>query len=353
MIVNYLNKKVEKEYINNYSFYNQQYTDKRKLPENFIQNDLKYFAHELEKEIPATKIYNLNKVAINHKGIIFKYSKLIDLSFADTFKEYYYPRYLLKQYVLGKKRKLQGENFIWITHQWGGVYHWLAEHLPRLYLATQLYKNIVLILPDFLNNKYFADTLQYFNLKDIIFIKKDEIILVDKLIIPYVTAPGGNYNREIFNKYRNFLRDKINKGSDASKEHIYISRSKAERRKIDNESEIIQIFSNKGIKIELMENYSFSEQVKLLSNCEFLIGQSGAGMTNMMFMPRNSTVYLFIKKDDTHNNCYFSMANAMDFKFYYQICEAVNPDEDSYSADLIVDIEQLKNNIKLIFKSTY
>lgn len=349
MIVNYLNKKVEKEYNYNYSIYNKDYTDKRKLPENFNEADLKYFSHELEKHIPATKIFNLKNVAINHKGIIFKYSKLIDLSFADNFKEYYYPCDLLKQYTLGKKRRLKGENFIWISHQWGGVYHWLAEHLPRLYVATSLYKDIVLILPDFLNTKYFIETLQYFDLKDIIFIKQDEIVKVDKLIIPYVTAPGGNYNKEIFNQYRNYLKEKIIKNKNDKYNNIYVSRALAERRKIDNENELTEYLSTKNIKAELLENYSFRGQVELMANNKFLIGQLGAGMTNMMFMPRNSTVYLFIKKNDTHNNCYFSMANAMDFKFYYQICEAVNPDEDPYSANLIVDIEQLKNNIKLIF----
>lgn len=57
----------------------------------------------------------------------------------------------------------------------------------------------------------------------------------------------------------------------------------------------------------------------------------------MLFMAPESSVLELRKKNDDHNNCYFSLAAALDVKYYYLECQPVNEEEETHTANLVVD----------------
>ena len=56
------------------------------------------------------------------------------------------------------------------------------------------------------------------------------------------------------------------------------------------------------------------------------------------------------KKGDKLNNCYFSLASALNLKYFYQTCVADNPGASTQKSNLIVNIDQLKYNLNEVFR---
>ena len=81
-----------------------------------------------------------------------------------------------------------------------------------------------------------------------------------------------------------------------------------------------------GFEICYLEHLDFAKQVDLCRAAEIIGGLHGAGLTNMLFMPGGGTVLEIRKTADTHSNCYFSMASALNHRYYYALADAVGDD---------------------------
>ena len=86
----------------------------------------------------------------------------------------------------------------------------------------------------------------------------------------------------------------------------------------------------------------------LLADTRVLVSNHGAGLSNMLFMAPGGSVLELRKRGDAHNNCYFALASALNLKYYYQLCDPENPNQDAFSADLIVDATMLRQNLDLM-----
>ena len=71
----------------------------------------------------------------------------------------------------------------------------------------------------------------------------------------------------------------------------------------------------------------------------------------MLFMKSGSSVFELRKKGDTRNNCYFALASTLELKYLYQTCDAENPEDRAYTANLIVDCQLLRKNIELMLSN--
>ncbi len=150
-----------------------------------------------------------------------------------------------------------------------------------------------------------------------------------------VGAPlTGHFNPAHIDKLRNFCinhSDSINQKTSRYK-RIYISRSRAQMRKVENEDQIQSILLENDIKLLHTEDYSFWEQVQLFIHCETLISVHGVGLTNMIFMPKNTQVLEFIidpqQSSSIETLCYRSLAESCGISHEYLHC---NKAEDKSS----------------------
>ena len=134
---------------------------------------------------------------------------------------------------------------------------------------------------------------------------------------------------------------------------MYISRAKAFKRRIVNEPDCISLLKKYNFNIIILEDYTFLEQISICANAQYIVSNHGAGLSNILFMKPSSSVLELRKENDYHNNCYFSLANAMSLNYYYQICAPCNKYQDAHIANLLVDIEALDFNInKMITQSS-
>lgn len=307
----------------------------RKEPNNLNSEDLWLFKNELRKEFSDPLIVDLKEVIIT-----------ADINFTQNLKSnvlvsynanFFQPTFLqlIKRFVKQNLPIKLKKHFI-ITDSWSnGYFHWLLDCLPRLMLLEESGLNLPLILPSFLKDKdYVSESLSLLGKTNYQFLKKNKWYFFKSLSFPVHLATTGNYNDQIIKKIRNRIKSDRRQIPGLK---IYISRSKALMRKITNEDEIIPLLSKMGFKIIFCEDMTFAEQVHLFSKVKYLVSNHGAGLSNMLFMSPQTSVLELRKKNDDHNNCYFSLASALDLKYYYLECIPVKDDEETHTANLLVD----------------
>ena len=115
---------------------------------------------------------------------------------------------------------------------------------------------------------------------------KDKEYLIEKLILSERVSPAGNYRKNLINKISdNFIKDKNLKNEDFSKK-VWISRQKANKRKITNFDEIKPILEKYNFAVIEFEDFSFKDNISCAHNSEVIGGVHGAGLTNMIFMKK-------------------------------------------------------------------
>lgn len=244
------------------------------------------------------------------------------------------------KYIFSKSEKF--ENAIWITDDWSTEYfHWLTDALTRYVWCEEYSKSSIVILPSkFEERRYIVESLDFLNINYKILNKKKAFIT--NLILPSHTANTGNYNTQIINK----LNDKFTNYCSKGTRRIYASRQKADKRKIKNEDELVAFLIKYDFDIHFFEDYSFEKQVKLLNQTEILIGLHGAGLTNMLFMPKGGKIVELRNHSDTINNCYFSLASEIDHEYYYLECSGDS--EYTHNVNVTVDINKFENILKTL-----
>jgi capsular polysaccharide biosynthesis protein len=314
----------------------QKRTEIRKKPLNLVDEDLHLFEKAFVCKIDESTALHLKNVDVL-KNTLFS---LRQFKFHTAYthilhvKKTYLAKRLLSLFRPAKKI----DKAIWITDEWSIEYfHWLTDALSRLYSVQLFAGDFTIILPQSYQDKpYIAGSLAAFNFKVEYFNPKKRL-KINELLLPGHVAPTGNYNSAVINEIRSvFLKDKLN----VPARKIYISRQKAAKRTVLNEEQVTALMTQYGYEIHYFEDYSFQEQVEIMSEAISLVGLHGAGLTNMLFMPKGAQVLEFRNQSDSHNNCFFSLASALDHEYYY-ICNTGNS-ADTHEVNLTVDLTKLK-----------
>lgn len=74
------------------------------------------------------------------------------------------------------------------------------------------------------------------------------------------------------------------------KRRLYLTRKNSGRRRIENESEVVEMLSSHGFAAVAAETLSFDQQVELFSQARAIVAPHGAGLANIAFMPPGGAV---------------------------------------------------------------
>jgi capsular polysaccharide biosynthesis protein len=324
---------------------------RRALPVNLQQKDLVLFEHELEKVIPPTRLLELRNVRISSDGLLFNGLRLMPESFAfpyllDEWRRRSFAKFFIKNHLVQKRRWIS-EDAAWIVDYWStGYFHWLADALTRLYVIKDRLAGLLLLLPNqYRSLEFVRPSLKAFGVEKFEYINQDEVIACDRLFLPTPTAPSGDYNEATIKGVREVLLQSYGKKTD-SDERIYISRSRATKRRVVNEDEVVAVLQSLDFTVIRAEDYSFEEQVAIASAARYLVSNHGAGLSNMLFMKTYGKILELRHETDSVNNCYFNMASALKLNYFYQSCQSEQVGEDAHTANLVVDLKRLRENIE-------
>lgn len=323
--------------------------EERKRPKNLVQEDIKLFAHEFTVNLPHVLKVEIEDAQILRNIIFslrtFQFYKTITHVF-QTPKKYFLKR--LRILLTAPQKKTRG---IWITDEISAEYfHWFTDALSRLKAIESTYSDVIMlksnfpvILPEYYREKHYIS----YSLKKMgytpFFYDPKKRLQVKKLLSCTHAAPMGNYNSILIEEIHKSLSLKK---TNTTLRKIYISRAKANKRKVLNENQVIDALKRYGYEIHAFEDYNFVQQLEIMAETKTLIGLHGAGLTNMMFMNKGGQVLELRNEGDSHNNCYFAMASSLSHDYYYLTNKGDR--EDTNSVNITIDLENLTTTLELI-----
>lgn len=330
---------------------------RRRLPTNFRMEDAALFERDLECVIPPMRLIELSDVSASHEGILFKGGRILPESFSSPVVLNFFLRrrrsvlkFLATNRLL-RRQKYFDSRALWITDDWSnGYFHWLADALPRLYAVRALARELTLLLPGEYERLEFAQSsLKLFELGGTEYVRVGETYVCERFVMPTHTAPSGNYNEPLMREMRDFLfaARGLRDNSDARR-RVYVSRSRAAKRKVVNEEEVVAVLSEFDFEVVHFEDYGFDEQMRLASETKYMVSNHGAGLTNMFFMHAGGAVLELRREGERERNWFFNLATSARLAYFYQTCAAESPGQHTHTANIVVNTQRLRENLSLM-----
>lgn len=324
----------------------------RRLPENFKAEHLPFFKHNLEIDLPVARIQRIGGYCILFaNGILvsrFKVqaqSLLYDARLSDNGGTLFLAKVFLKSLVSKKVSFLNlKKDTVTIINEWTNNYfHWFTEALPKLVVVMQSGINPIVLLPAEYKSEFQLRSLEILGINYQTF--SGNVLIGKNIILPDRLAPfTAHYNPLVMTSLVALLKKplslRLNKG-----ERIYVTRRYAEKRKVENESQVIRLMKELNFCILALEDFTLDEQVAIMHHAKILVSIHGAGLTNMIFCKPGTKILELSLQDETMDKCYFNLANAMGLKYFYQFCRSSGSVSDYHSSNLLVDEADLRNNL--------
>jgi capsular polysaccharide biosynthesis protein len=251
---------------------------------------------------------------------------------------------LLRLSLSYRHQKLnQAKLYVSIHNSYSGYYHWLLECLPKLLEAKKVLGDFTLLLPDSYRADFHNDTLRLLGVSEMERLLPATVYRVPELVLPYFDEPMGSYSAAVLEELRSTLLHVTHTARIAGgPTRLYVSRRKAERRKVVNEPAVEALMHEFGFQAVCFEDYTFAQQVQLCANAEALVSIHGAGLSNMLFLPTGAAVIEF-RKFDAGENCFFSeLAATLRHQYHLQYCAAAEEGQSVQDADVVVPIDELR-----------
>lgn len=164
-----------------------------------------------------------------------------------------------------------------------GYFHFLNSILPRLAIFSRFRADGTPLLA----SSYQKFASQMWDIAGISpYVQRSRWLRVKRLIFPSpVIFKGDHFTRSpLANKMlEGWLRAIIPQSEEGSPKRIYISRDDASVRRLTDEAALAERLQRHGVQVVTLSGKSVSEQMRLFSGAELVIGPHGAGLSNVIF----------------------------------------------------------------------
>lgn len=289
-------------------------------PANLMPGDEPEFGGERVYDTWNAYLRHISGASVSPDSVIYRHGRLLESSLASPmYRSYYRFRHAVKKYFFAKKVRLnKSDHHLLVTDVWStGHFHWICDVLPALWSIRDQAHTFSLLLPDQpYVRKIGLESIQMLGLqfRDVIFMKEDSFYKTPELYHLGHLNPSGHMHPPLLQQ----VRDQFRKDVLPGQKKIYISRKKAQYRKVVNEPELEALLVSQGFDIIVAEDFSFADQVRIFSEANVLASIHGAGLANALFMPAGSKVVELRRKENgTTNVGFWHLADALDQSFYY------------------------------------
>src|SRR5436190_3966115 len=212
----------------------------RSRPANLSADDAVLFEDQFSYSTYDSYLKCIGKAKVSADSVVYKnYAPVVESLYRAESVAYYRFRYLAKKVLMSRKVQLEASKaFLLATDQdSSGHFHWFTEVLPRLWLVKDRTSEFDLMLPD---TPYIravgVASLEQFDLRfaGIHWMKPDELYSVPNLYYLSKVSRTGQMDDAIMKELNQALIGKRPTGN----RKFYISRERAEFRKVLNEPEL-------------------------------------------------------------------------------------------------------------------
>jgi len=225
-----------------------------------------------------------------------------------------------------------------------GFYHIIIDNIPRLYILgndPQLNKigGIKLLIPKNINHveKFYLEKFLPANVK-FEYVNIGPIYSIEKYV--YTSFMNPIFSAYLPREYlRYFLFKTLPNRPSTKNKKIYISRSKAARRRVVNEDEVMGLLRQYGFEKYCLEDMPLQDQIDLFHDANFVVGPHGAGFVNLIFSDSIKVIEIFGIPYVKPNYYFLSKARGHE---YLPLCF----NEKFIGDDFYVDIGRLHDKLK-------
>ena len=317
-----------------------------------------------------SKLGVLKNVFISHWGLMIK-NGLMPLRTAENLigcydNTFYFSHYkkALEQFLVCKYGKSLpsltfNDDAIYFTIHtpWFGYFSWFTSNLPRLIQIHEQFPQAILLLPEeILQMKFVNQSLALFPNLKIIEVKKSHHLFIRNYAFAQVKPWTSQFLLSELEQVRKICFDFLDKhyNSTFQSNLLYISRRKAKRRTITNETEVEEYLANKGFISVCYEDLSVFDQMALTRQARVLVSLHGAGLTNTIFMTSGNSVLELTPIPDKNYQFRFPfwrICDLLNINYSVQFCKTVDKgEEDIYTRDVTVDMTEFRINIERILQ---
>jgi hypothetical protein len=158
----------------------------------------------------------------------------------------------------------------------------------------------------------------------------------------------GGLPRAYIDFYRRRLAQAfdIRFGEAEPSRRIFISRANASKRRMVNEEEVADVLASHGFEIVAPEELSLLDQIELFAEASVVVGQHGAGLTNLLYVPAETTVLEIFSAPDATPPHYSSAVDLLDLNYQALHMEPVSA-QNGKDADGTLPIDALRHALEL------
>ena len=260
-------------------------------------------AHRTNVTIPEIRVYSVIQAKVFGDSHIIRDDLVVSApDIMPPYVRYFYNNGLVgvKSGKWPKERVTSGPVYLvtnFNTDQYG---HFLLESLPRLFIAKLLYDDgfrFPILIPSTFPE--FARRIATMLHKDFEFLEFEvqrDIILADRVLLPSMCHTDYIFHPCFLEFLRSLASDiiftskkaKLPDVSEVNRRRIFISRSRIRAgvssfRAMQNYDEIETIARSRGFEIIHPQEMSWTEQVAMFANADFIVGEYGSGLHNALF----------------------------------------------------------------------
>lgn len=372
----------------------------RPAPLNYEQDKdvLSYLV--LKDSWNGVQLCEFRNVYVSPYGVLFRNGSVENVSVDYSMAGFGNRSSFAKKVLLGRVRRIAGTCVVCHNAFFKNYYHWLLEAMPRLFCIRDEVKDAKLILCSDVDD-FHLQSLKLFDLRDIVFVKRDELILAERLLMPGPACEKyGQHNPELLAEMAAWTRGRVElvdeqgssvplrssassscagagsmapgagdrcgtsvplvasgckqdacttRGVQKCRRRLYVGRGADKRRKIVNEPELVSLLGAYGFDSVRLEDFSFAEQVAMFSQVGVLAGIHGAGLANMLFMNKGGLVLEFVN-ERYKDGCFFNLASACNHGTLVLPCRMAGTTNDSGPKyyDMEVDLDKLSRYLESV-----
>ena len=223
---------------------------------------------------------------------------------------------------------------------WHNYYHWLVQSLPAIDLSLRHSnpRRVMLIVSPL--QPWQNETLRLLGYQEV---PRLTLRVSDTLLLPSAEFSDllgeqmpHTVPRAAMTTFRRMSHPVPWTGGMA--EEIYVARTDASNRAMENEAELIAMLQRRGVRIIVPGALTVAEQIAAFRSARLVIGPHGAGMSNIVFCQSGSFVYEMLPRHFA-NAAYNRLAQAAGLSYWADLFEGGADDRPAHERTWRVDLK--------------
>ena len=332
------------------------------MPQNADEEHRHLFT-PFEYRAQKVRILDLNDAIVTRSGTCLQGWRLVPESVPP------YPHLQRRFHLLAVASRLRrrlvnitDERPLLLVHNsWSaGYFHWMTESLVKLWGIRERGAFSPLLVPPYPGlREVVLTTSKLLGFHDLVDYPAGTNLRVGHLLLAENSSKKAHFDPAALLG----VRDALIRAVDAPTKpltKLYISRASASRRRVVNEVQVQDLLRHRGFEVVHAEKLHIKQQVELFSRARTVVSIHGAGLSNAMFMPKGASLLELYKTPERSDRLapvsrtygpsasYRRLAAALDLNYLIQFCAPAEANTPVDRADLIVHLETLSENLKIL-----